>query len=569
MIPRRALLAAGPLALAGCGRAEEDYFGKTDPPQTQRLVHLLEFEPTTLDLALSSERMEDVMLSLFEGLTSLDPATGTPMAALSTHYEVTSDGLRYTFYLRGHALPRGIRLAQTSNLQRKSTSGEPSSPTMPACWSDGVPVTAHDFVYSWRRVLDPRVAGADAYLMYCLKNAQEISAGNLAPEKLHVRALEDFVLQVELETPSPFFLELASSIGFCPVPRHVTEFAGARWTQPGRMVSSGAFTLRQHRPYGRIVLGKNRYYYDAADVALSELVFLVVPDGAARVNLYRSGAAAVTFASIPAIVPTLRRRRDFQPQRTYASSFFVINTTSPPFDDVRVRYALNMATDKRPLADMNQAGSIPAVGLVPPTDPYPGHRSLEVRIDGVSYDVLSFNIAAARQLLVQTGKPLPKQMEFIGGNFPDTRSIAQILQRQWREHLGIELTLKIVDPQTWIQAFNTRGYRHIADAGSRAHYIDPDWFLHLFRGPDGNGTGWSDPQYDAMLAEAKNTADPALRMGRLADCERRLLEAMPVLPYSYEVASWLRKPFVRGLGNNLLGRQQFKYVWIDTNWSHS
>jgi MarR-like DNA-binding transcriptional regulator SgrR of sgrS sRNA len=102
MIPRRRLIAAGPLALAACGRAEESYFGRTHPPPTQRLVHLLEFEPSTLDPALSSERMEELMLSLFEGLTSLDPANGTPMAALATHYEVTSDGLRYTFYLRGH-----------------------------------------------------------------------------------------------------------------------------------------------------------------------------------------------------------------------------------------------------------------------------------------------------------------------------------------------------------------------------------------------------------------------------------------------------------------------------------
>jgi oligopeptide transport system substrate-binding protein len=567
MIPRRTLIAAGPLALTACGRAEEAYFGKTHPPQQQRLVHLLEFEPSTLDPALSSERMEELMLSIFEGLTSLDPATGRPMAALATHYEVTSDGLRYTFFLRGHPAPRGIRLPDTSELRRKS-SGERqvSSHGNPARWSDGVPITAHDFVYSWRRAISPMMAAPDAEAMYCLKNGEQINGGRLESDELGVRAPEDFVLQAELEAPTTFFLELVSSILFCPVPRHVIQSAGQGWTEPGRLVSNGAFTLGEHHPDDRIVLGRNPNYYDAGEVALEELVFLIVGSGSARVNLYRSGDAAITDASIPTVIPQLRRRKDFRPQPTYASSFFVVNSTTTPLDDVRVRYALNMATDKRPLAAMNQAGSIPAVGLIPPTDRYPGQQSLPVVIDGVVYDVLSFNPQAARQLLSKTGKRLPARMEFVGGNFADTRLIAQVLQRLWRESLGIDLTLILVDVQSWLQSLFKRGYRHVAEAGSRAHYVDPTWFLDLFLRPEGNGAGWSEPEFRTLLAEAKSTIDPALRMARLAQCERRLLEAMPILPYSYEVASWLRKPFVRGLGNNLLGRQQFKYVWIDTNW---
>jgi oligopeptide transport system substrate-binding protein len=567
VISRRDLLAASPLALTACRQAQDPYFGNTDPPETQRLVQLLEFEPTTLDPALSSERMEELILSLFEGLTSLDPASGTAMAALATHYEVTPDGLQYTFYLRGHPAPRGTGLPWTSKLAHTFPRREQTFfQTRPARWSDGLPITAHDFVYSWRRVLNPTTAAPDAYIMYCLGNGEEINAGKLAPEQLRVHVVSDFVLQADLAIPTPFFLEVVSSIAFCPVPRHIVQSTASRWTQLGHIVSSGAFMLRERRPYDQIVLGINPHYYDAGNVRLRDLVFLVVSDGTARVNLYKSGGAAVTIASIPTIVPALRRKKDFRPQPTYASSFFVINTDAPPLDDVRVRYALNMATDKRPLADMNQAGSVPAIGLVPPTNRYQALHALPLGIDDVGYDVLAFNPQAARQLLLRTGKRLPTRMDFVGGNFADTRLIAQVLQRQWREHLGIDLILNIVDPPSWMQALRSRSYHHIADCGSRAPYVDPIWFLDPFRSRDSNAAGWADPQYHAMLAEAKSTPDPAHRMARLAQCERRLLEAMPILPYSYEVASWLRKPFVKGFGNNLLGRQQFKYVWIDTSW---
>ena len=509
------------------------------------------------------------MLSLFEGLTSLHPASGSAMAGLATHYQVSPDGRQYRFYLRGHPNPRGIRLADSSDLRGDSLHSRQSAsvPAPAARWSDDVLLTAQDFVYSWRRVLDPATAAPDARLMYCLAGARDVNAGRLAAERLGVRALDDFTLEAELEAPTPYFPELVSNIVYCPVPRHVIQAAGVRWTDPDRMVSNGAFVLRERRPYDRIVLARNERYYEAREVALRELVFMIVTDGNARLNLYRSGGAAVMFASIPAVIPALRRKKDFQAKPSYASAFFVINTGTPPLDDVRVRYALNMATDKRPLADLTQAGSIPAVGLVPATGGYQALKSLPISIDGVEYDVLSFNPRAARQLLLKTGKTLPAHMECVGGNFADTKLIQQVLQRQWREHLGVDLEVIAEEVQTWIQSVHSGSYRHIADSGSpQGSYVDPAWFLDLFRGSGGYGTGWSDPQYDAMLTAAEATVDPALRLAGLTRCERRLLEAMPIIPYCHEVQSVLTKPFVKGLGNNRIIRMQFKYAWIDTNW---
>ena len=283
-------------------------------------------------------------------------------------------------------------------------------------------------------------------------------------------------------------------------------------------------------------------------------------------NLYRTGDAALTLASVPTIVPTLRRRKDFRPQRTYSSFFLVFNTVDPPFDDVRVRYAFNMATDKRPVADLNQAGGIPAAGLVPSGGGYAQARNLPVSVDGVVYDVLSFNPRGARELLSRTGKSIPKRIEYLCGNFADSRAVAQVIHRQWRDHLGVEVVVITQEVQTWIQSLTNRDFRHVAENGSLADYTDPVWFLDLFTDSNGYRTGWNDPQYRALLSKSKFTTDPALRMAMLAECERRLLTEMPILPYGHEVQSMLRKPFVKGLGGNTLNRQQFKYAWIDTNW---
>jgi oligopeptide transport system substrate-binding protein len=204
----------------------------------------LDNDPPSLDPALSSGLIDSLILSMFEALTSLQPATGTPMAALSTHYEATPDGLRYTFYLRGHRRPRGTRLPKTEDLPPEFSRGRSAPPdSVPAHWSDNALITAHDFVYSWRRVLDPRTAAEFAFLLHPLRNAQSISAGKLPPDRLGVRAIDDYTLDVELDYSAPYFLELVSSRVFAAVPRQIVETAGARWTDPGLMISSGAFKL--------------------------------------------------------------------------------------------------------------------------------------------------------------------------------------------------------------------------------------------------------------------------------------------------------------------------------------
>jgi oligopeptide transport system substrate-binding protein len=567
MMRRRSFLAGGSVALAACSRAEEKYFGNTKPPTSQRVVTTLDNDPPSLDPALSSGLIDSLILSMFEGLTSLQPATGAPMAALSTHYAVSPDGLQYTFYLRGHPYPRGRRLPKTEDLPREFSRGR-SAPAdaAPAGWSDGSRVTASDFVYSWIRVVDPATAAEFAYLLHPLRNARRISAGNLPPDRLGVRAINEYTFQADLEYLAPYFLELVSSRVFAAVPRHAIATAGERWTDPERIVCSGAFRLASRRAHDSIVLTRNPRYYDSGQVLLEELTVLVAPNVSTLVNQYRAGIAMLAYPAIPAILPALRRKRDFERRRNYGSGFLAINTRMPPFNDVSVRYALNMAIDKRPVADLFGGGWVPATNLVPAATNYEPPKTLPLTIGGSVYDVLSFNPGAARQLLSTIATPIPDRIEYIVPNSPDDILWGQVLKEQWRRNLSIDVDVRAVEFQTWIDTFHHGRFRHLAAAGSPGAYIDPTWFLDLFARPDGYGTHWSDPQYQAMLAQAKDTQDSSLRMTRLAECERCLLKGMPILPLGYWVDGVLKKPFLRGIGDNLLDRQQFKYVWIDTTW---
>jgi oligopeptide transport system substrate-binding protein len=548
------------------------------------LVYLIGAEPATLDPAKSTDRWESYVIhAMFEGLTTFHPRTGDPMAALATHYEMTADGLRYRFYLRGHPEPRGVRLPNTETLNDEYRAGNlhedygrgrsaPHDHT-PARWSDGRAITAHDVVYSWRRVLAPATAATYAYLLHYIRSADDITAGRLNPEELPVYADGDFCVDVELRTPASFFLQLLSHRVCCPVPRRAVEKArelGAEssWTKPGSIAVSGAFMLETHTPNDRIVLTRNPHYYEAEIVALRGMKFLAVVDGSTAVNLYRTGEASVVQPALPQLFPTLSRKKDFRTHRMYGAVFPVMNTGRAPFDDVRMRYALNMATDKNSLAAVMGAGREPALTLVPSAEGYQQPKSLRVVIDGGEYDVLSYDAAAARELFRKCANSGSlRKIEFLLPNLPEARPAAEILQQQWRQNLGLELVLIVQELQTWLQTIFSKSYTGVAYWGDSSGYIDPAWFLDQFTASSAaNGTVWADSGYDAMLGDAGATQDPLQRMLELSACETYLLRGMPFVPLYTDTWSYLCKPFVKGIGSNPLDGQQFKYAHIDTKW---
>ncbi len=568
-ITRRSVLAAGPLALAGCAH-EGLYFGATSPPSRRRLVYANGEEPDVFDPGTFAGGTEmRIINALFDGLTKFHPLTLEPIAALATHYESSRDSTRFTFYLRGHPRPRGVRFANTDNLPAEFSRGHKAPPDrVPARWSDGVLLTAHDFVYSWRRVVDPRTASADASYFYYIKNAEDINRGKRKPEELGVSAPDDFTLEVNLRAPAVHFLALQTQRAFFPVPRHAIE-KGARWG----LVASGAFTLKERRSHERVVVVKNPLYYEAGAVALDEIVFLPVK-GNLLVSLYKAGDVNVTDgAYMGPGVRALRGKRDFHRTRSLERLDYAVNVRQPPFDNVLLRYALNMATDKKAIVRSFEGGQV-ALGYVPPMKGYEPVTSLPITADGISIDVLRYDPEAARALLSRAGFPggfdssgKRLSVELI---FSSNRLLPEILQQQWRANLNIDVRLEEREFVTWIRTLLDVSYRGVAKGGWGGKYPDPATFLDLFQsGSVQSGTGWSDPRFDALLAAADAAPSLPARMQRLAECERFVLAGMPLIPIDFEVYYSLVRPYVRGWEWNALNEHNFKYVWIDLDWRPS
>jgi oligopeptide transport system substrate-binding protein len=469
------LAIASALVSPGCTR-EGPYFGKTTPPLDQRLVYIIGPDLETLDPGRTTGGFEWIVIpALFEGLTSYHPATAEPMAALATHYETNADLTQYTFYLRGHPSPRGTKLPNTDTLQQQYLAGKlkedfsrghaASPDRIPARWSDGTLITAHDFVYSWRRVVDPATATPQyAYLFDYIRNAKQTYAGKLKSEALAVRALNDFAFQVDLGASTPFFLQLTSHRIFAPVPQQAIEAAQRRgressWTEPGHMVTSGAFILREHHPYDKIVVAKNPHYYEAGLVVLDQITFVNSSEGTNTVNLYRTGEVhAMTGERLPQLfLPALEGKRDFHSAPAFFLILPAVNTRKAPFDNVFLRYALNMATDKKEVADFLGAGRIPAQNFVAPINGYNAPKNLPVEVDGKTYDVLAYNPAGARKLLGRAGFPNGPghdgrrlTIEYLFSSLPYSQPIAEILQQQWRRNLNIEMRLVKEEFKVWV-----------------------------------------------------------------------------------------------------------------------
>ena len=554
-IPRRAVLGLGPMALASCTR-REPYFGTSTPPRSQTLIYELAGEPGTLDPAASFGGSEwDVFPALYEPLLSQHPESMEPAAGLATHYQMDAGKTEITFFLRGHRAPTGSKLF-----------GAPGQSEAPL-WSDGQPVTADDVVCSWQRSLDP-VYGYSPTL-YPVANAREINEGKAKPETLGAVADGPFTLRVTLKAPTAHFFKLATLAVLAPVPRHAVEKHGTSWTRPGLMPSCGPFVLHEWKPYERIVLRKNPRYHAASRVHLDEIHLLPVADGATGMKLYKADDVYTMHgrAVPPLWIPALRGRKDFYTTPAYRSFFYCFNTTKPPFDNVLLRYAFQMATDTQGVARFLDGGQTPARTVIPRFGGYPGIHSLLVEAGGRVWDVLSYDPPAARELLsMAKAEDLAVDL-----TFPDrTRSkeIAEILQAQWQANLGVRVNLMMVERNVCDQMAASVSYRGIIESGTGADYADPNGIFDAFTGRM-DGSGWVDPGFGQLLDAANSELDTTVRMRKLAACEERLLRAMPVLPLFFDSYCYLEKPFVGGMTKNVLGFQEFKTAWIDTNWRPS
>lgn len=562
------------LLLAGC-QQDGRYLGNTRPPSLQRLVYINAYEPTVLDPAGDSTSTDlGIQQVLFEGLTINNPVTSRPMAGMATHYEVTADSAQYTFYLRGHPHPKGNRLDDISVLPREFSHGvKPPPDSTPGRWSDGSPVTAGDFVFSWRRLVEPRTASAGAGDAGIILNAREITAGKMGPDQLGVEAFGDFTLRVRLKAPAPYFLGLLTSSDLSPVPRQAIQRAVLRgrpdaWTRPGNIVTNGPFVLADWRPYDQLTVVRARNYYESDLVKLDEIAFVKLGVGPPAMNFYRAGLAQSMFdVALPtALTPALRQKQDLRVRPELLLGYLIINLRRPPFDNRMLRWALNMALDKAAIAGF-QAGR-PAQQLIPDMPGFSPPQSVPVEVHGRKYDVLAFNPTGARELLSLAGYPGGigpdgKRLTF-SINVPGPIETPQIIRHQWLANLNIEAQLNRVEAAVMSDGVLKGTLAGLSFDGWGLTYADPMALL----GPTfaADWLGWHDEAYSAELAAADGTLDPQARMQKLSRCAARLMEAMPLIPFSFRSDIRLTKPYVRALQTDLLGNPSFRYAWIDTEW---
>jgi oligopeptide transport system substrate-binding protein len=508
-------------------------------------------EVSTLDPATVSGQAEGrVAMALFEGLTVKHPETLAPLPGVAEAWEVSPDGRTYTFHLRA------------------------------ARWSNADPLDAQDFLFAWRRLLEPETAAPFAYQLWCVRGAEAFSKS--APEEretlwraVGLSAPDARTLVVELARPTAYFLALTSFHPLFPVHRRSLEHFQHRfperwqseWVRPGHLVTNGPFKLVERRVNDRLRLVRNPEYWDAAAVALDSIDVLALEHIGTGLNLYLAGEVDWIDRVPAALAPRLRGRSDFQAAPYLASYFYRVNVTRPPLDDVRVRRALALAVDRRRLcAAILQKGEPPSWSLTPPTlagYARPEMRHAPVGVDGAQYAAaLEADRAEARALLAAAGygptRPL-RRLEVLYNTSETHRDVAEVLAADWSAALGLEVALLNQEWKSYLDSQTHLRY-DLSRSSWIGDYPDPNTFLEAFTtGSENNRTGWSSPRYDALLATASRELEPARRMAILAEAEAILLEELPILPLFGYVSQNLVNPALGGFHANLLDEHPPKF----------
>ena len=493
-------------------------------------------EPTDLDPHIVTSLAEaKVLPALFEGLVSFDPATLAPVPALAERWDISPDGLVYTFHLR------------------------------PAQWSNGDPLTAQDCLDSWRRILTPTLAADYAYLFYIIRGAEDFNKGRTRDFALVGLAAPDprtFI--VTLAHPAPYFLQILLNVPWRPV--HVRSIAaigdayrrGTPWTRAGRLVSSGPFVLKEWSPQQRIVVEKSPTYWDRAHVSLNAIHFYPTDSVDAEERAFRAGQLHVTYSLSLAKVATYRRDQpaSLRIDDYVDTYFFRFNTRHAPLDDPRIRRALSLALDRTAIAHQILNGDQqPAATFVPPTMPGYTPPARPVR-----------DLATARRLLAEAGHPDGQglaPLELLYNNSETVRLVAETIQETLRRDLGV--TIQLVNQEYKVVFANRRtGNYQILLSDWVADYLDATTFLDLWRGDAGNNhTGWSDPAYDALMDRAATTADPAARAGILAQAEALMLDAAPIAPIYFNTHVYLLQPSVKGWRPSPMDHIDYRHVRLE------
>jgi len=520
------------LLLAGCGGNNT-----ASSSSNQTINYAPGDEPQTLDPAKATGLPDATIINAaFEGLTRYDKS-GNPSPGIATSWDISPDKLTYTFHLRSDAK-----------------------------WSNGDPVTAQNFVDGWLRALDPATASEYAYQLYYIKGAEAYNEKKGDASGVAVKAVDDHTLQVQLTAPAPQFLGLTSFQTLMPIDGQVVK-AHADWAASAtNYVGDGPFKMVSWVPHQEIKMVKNPYYWDAANVKLDNLNFITVEDDNTQYTMFKNGQLNFEYNVPLAQVAQLKagNNPDFKIMPEAATYFYRFNVTKKPLNDPRVRQALALAINREQIVtDVTKAQQTPAFAFVPPG--FNDANGSDFRQNGGDY--FKEDVAQAQKLLAEAGYPGGKgfpALSILYNSGANHQEVAEAIQAMWQKNLNINVTLHNEEWQAYLNDMSKLNY-DVARAGWMPDYMYPMTFMDMFvTGGGNNETGWSNPDYDALIQKAKTSdAGTPAAFADMHQAEKILMTQMPITPIYFYTQPVLIKPELKDVIIPPFGVQaEFRWAYV-------
>ncbi len=521
-------------AISGCTKRET----RVEVGDREQVFHFGNGgEPADLDPHTTMGDIEhSIMIALFEGLVIGDAKTVAPRPGVAERWDISDDGLIYTFHLRNNAR-----------------------------WSNGDPVTANDFLESFHRALLPSLGNQYAYMIFPVKNAEEFNTGKITDfNQVGFKVVDERTLQITLHSPTPYFLALIIHSSWFPVHLPTIKKYGNiddrnnRWTRPQNIVGNGAFVLKEWKVNSHILVEKSPTYWGPENVKLKKIYFYSTESYDTEERMFRAGQIH-TMKTCPQ--PKIEVYKKNRPELIHVyplltTYYYRINVTRPPLNDKRVRQALAMAIDRKSIVENVARGEeLPAYNLTPP--------------DTAGYNCdskISENLNKSRRLLAEAGYPDGKnfpRFELLFNTLESHRSIAEAIQQMWKKNLNIDVTLRNEEWKVYLDSTHRLDY-FIARAGWGGDYMDPNTFLDLWlTGGGNNETGWSNREYDQLIKFAGSTRDQKVRYEAFQKAEAILMDELPIIPIYFYTRPRLMYPSVKGFYPNLLDQHSYLGVYLE------
>ncbi len=478
----------------------------------------------------------NIITAVLEGLVSEDPVDLHPVPGVAERWEISDDRRVYTFYFRDNAK-----------------------------WSNGDPVTATDFVLSYKRILTPTLASEYANMLHYVVNAREFNTGELTDfSRVGFKALDERTLEITLVDPTPFFLNLINHYSWYPVHIPTVEKfggldrKGTRWTLPENFVGNGPFNLKDWRMSQMIIVEKSDTYWDRENVSLNQVRYYPIESQDTEERMFRTGQLHYTNSIPLSKIDVYKAENpDLIHIDPYLGTYFLrVNVTVAPFDDGRVRRALALAINRESIVtNVTKGGQIPAYNFTPP-----GTAGYTARAR------LAGDLETAKQLLSDAGYPEGEgfpRMELLYNTSESHRVLAEALQQMWKKRLGIDVSLVNQEWKVYLDSQDTLDYQ-VCRGGWIGDFVDPHTFLELFVTDGGNNdTGWSNPRYDELLGQALKAPDDVARFEIYQEMEAILMEELPVIPIYFYTRVNLRRPSVKGFYPTILDHHPYQDIFLE------